>query len=131
MPTPINPRERYPYVLKRERSLPVEGQTRFFLRPLTCEELASLEDNSVRFNVQTDEMRVQSGTTLIRTLQLGLVGWENFGGAEFKVTTIGGTKTVRTEVTKECLDLLSPADRRELANAITEQNRLTEDDRGN
>jgi len=134
MPIAVDPRQPWDYVLKAERNK--EISTKFHLRPLTCGELATVEDNLAAFNAESGEARLLSGTQTLKILRMGLVGWSDFYDAEGKPVEFQGTrrKVAGQDVVQPddiTLDRLVPADRREIAEAITEQNRLTDTDRKN
>jgi len=134
MPIAVDPRQPWDYVLKAERNN--ETPTKFHLRPLTCGELATVEDNLAAFNAESGEARLLSGTQTLKILRMGLVGWSDFYDAEGKPVEFQGTrrKVAGQDVVQPddiTLDRLVPADRREIAEAITEQNRLTDTDRKN
>lgn len=132
MPIPLSRNSSFDYVLKAERDLPREQQTIFKCKYLTVDEMAEVEDALGSFDSSTNEMRVKVGSQVVKILRLGLVGWLNFKHpdgteAQFVIATNGKTKGSPTNAT---LDMLSPADRRELANAITESNRVSETEKG-
>jgi len=136
MPIAIDTRSSWFYVLVRERDLDEEKQTRFELRPLACGELAKIEDHLASFSAETGEARMLSGTQTLGILRAGLVGWENFPDRNGNDVSFSGTKRKLNGVEimqpdDSALDRLTPQDRRELAQAIAEQTRLTEEQRGN
>lgn len=124
MPIAVDPEKTFDYILKRERSLPIEQQTIFHLKVLTARELAGIEDNVSRINTADGSMTVKTGSTILDTLKKGLRGWENFKDAQGNAVLYRENNGVPRD---DNFDRLLPADRRELANAITEQNRLTEE----
>ena len=121
----LDPGQVFSYILKEERKLASENQTVFKLRCLSSKESAKIEDSfATKVNLETGDVQVKSGMKTYELLQLGLIGWDNFKGND--------GKTVAFDVDdKARLDRLRPAWRRELADAIMEQNILTEKDRKN
>jgi len=129
----VNPKKAFDYVLVEDRKSPVEKQTVFELKVLTSLELAKVEDGmsfSVTRNEQGEpsagEVNVKGGSKTLSILHAGLAGWRNFkdengNEVEFK----------KSEGYYKNLDYLKPGWRRELANAITEGNRVTETDSKN
>ncbi|MDD5762175.1 MAG: hypothetical protein PHP88_06650 [bacterium] len=127
MPIAVDPNKSWEYVLLVDRELPPEQQTVFELKVLTARDLASIQDGSTTGNVDGSLM-FKSGTQTLRILDLGVSGWRNFkneSGAEVPFRDNNGKPR------SENWDVLRPEWRRELANAITEQNRLTEEERKN
>lgn len=116
------------YVLEDERVLPPEEQTRWLLRPLTFKEDTRLLDRIGQ--------NVGDGQTAKLALEAGLEGFENLQGPdgediEVKTCTRSplGVK-VRT-VHESILDLIPSTSRHEIAGAIVEHGRMTEDDEKN
>ena len=135
MPLAINPNVPFDYVLDCDRALPKEEQTLFRLKVLTPNELAEIEDGSATFDTNSQQVTIKTGTKVINILKKGLVGVINLklaDGSDVKFTTtkIGG-RFPREEADDKFLSYLHPNWRRELANAITEQFRLTEEEEGN
>jgi len=127
MPIAIDPNKSWEYVLLVDRELPPEQQTVFELKALSARELATIEDGSVRSD-REGKLEYLSGTQTIRILELGVRGWRNFkdpAGTDVPFRENNGKPR------HENWDLLRPEWRRELANAITEQNRLSEEERKN
>lgn len=126
-PIAVDPNKAFDYVLMCDRQLPLDQQTTFHLKVLTARELAEIEDKAARADMQGN-LEFRSGTQVIRILTAGLKGWSNFkdsSGAEVPFRDNNGTPR------QENWDLLKPDWRRELANAITEQNRMTDAERKN
>jgi len=131
MPTAIDPTATIDYVLECDRDLPTDEQTIFELRCLTAGELARLEDNTLTSTMDSDnkpEFRVMTGSVQINALQLGLKGWRNFKDAQGNEIPF---KRRSDKCAKENLDYLHPHWRRELVEAITEMNDLSEGDEKN
>lgn len=131
MPIAIDPKKTWDYILKAERES--ESPTVFHLATLTVAEEAALQDKLVA--VKDGAAQVASGTHTLEVLRIGLVGWSGFrfcDGTEAPFKTDPGRKVRgRAMVSDESLDLLAPADRKELAEAIVERNTIGEADRKN
>jgi len=106
------------YVPEDAREWPEADQPVFLLKALKAREAAKLQDHGVEVGMGTDNtMRVLSGSTIIRALELGLVGWENFKDAS------GNEVEWRENNGKgrpENLDRIPERIRRELAEVIAE-----------
>ncbi len=120
MAVAIDPNTTFDYVLKEDRKLPREQQTVFKLKVLSARELARIEDNIAVFDKEGNQA-VRMGTKVIEILSAGLRGWENLRDRN------GGVITY-SEHREDRFDLLRPGWRRELADAITEQAGLSEDE---
>lgn len=143
MPTAINPNVHFDYVLKCDRTLKAEEQTVWELRVLDLTELAQIEDGVVGWNPgekgdksDQGDITIRTGSQAVRILKKGLCGVRNFFGddgepVEFEVDEKAQRKRHVLEASDDFLNHLHPDWRRELGNAITEQRRLTEDQRGN
>ena len=131
MPIAIDPKATIDYVLKCDEGKPTEDQTVYELRWLTVSELAQLEDGTLTSQMDADgkpEFRVLSGSVQVKALVLGLVGWRNFKDREGNEIKF---KRRSDKCAKENLDFLHPSWRRELSEAITEMNEVTEEDEKN
>lgn len=126
-PIAVDPNKEFEYVLQCDRQLPTEQQTIFKLKVLSAKELADIEDKSARADL-SGNLEFRSGSQTLRILNVGLKGWINFIGTDGNPVTFRENNGVPRP---ENWDLLRPEWRRELANAITEQNTLTEGDRKN
>ncbi len=127
MPIAVDPSKTWEYVLLADQELPPEQQTVFELKTLSARELAAIQDGATKGNVD-GTLEFKSGTQTLRILDLGVSGWRNFRDAQ------GAEVAFRENNGKprpENWDCLRPEWRRELANAVTEQNRLTEEERKN
>lgn len=118
------------YILKAEQDLPPAEQTRWTLRPLTFKEDTAL--------VNRIEQSMAGGNTAKLALEAGLLGFENLryqdgDCEEIAVETVPRTPLgVRVRsVTTAILDLISSKDRHEIAQAIIEHGRTSEDDEKN
>lgn len=132
----IDPRKPYVYISRDDRMQGTQEQTKWMLKPLTASERAQVEDVLVNYVPGKDAMQLRTGSQIITVLRLGLVGVQNFIGAdgkpvEFKRKNLGTEAAPQWEVADEFIDLIAPALRRELANEITENASLSEADRGN
>lgn len=127
MPIAVDPNKSWDYVLLVDRMLPPEEQTVFNLRVLSARELAEIEDGAAKSDL-AGNIEFRGGTQTLRILSLGVTGWRNFRDAQ------GNEITFRENNGKpraENWDCLRPEWRKELANAVTEQNRLSEEERKN
>jgi len=119
--------EPYWYVVKRERDLPPEQQTRFLCGYLTPSELAFVED-SVYGGIET----VHPGRKLLNALHVGLLGVENMEGCKLErdetLSRLPGRKYPWTEAS---LQAIPKPERDELAYEIISRSYLNEADRKN
>lgn len=123
----VDPKKVFDYVLLCDREQPKEQQTIFHLKVLTARELADIEDKAARADMQGN-LEFRSGTQIIRILNAGMKGWSNFKNAAGEEVAFRENNGAPRQ---ENWDVLRPEWRRELANAITEQNALTEADQKN
>lgn len=132
MPVATSPDHEWEYVLREERG--TDSPTVFILGVLSATAEAAIEDALVQVHADRS-MSAQTGTQTANILRAGLRGWRNFRDARgtdvpfptSKGRMLGG----RATVTDEGLTMLAPKHRKELAEAITERNELTDDDRKN
>ena len=134
MPIAIDTSRPFDYVLKCDRT--AERPTVFQLARMSVAVRAPLQDGLVVVDNAAKTSRVNSGTTELQTLRLGLLGWSDFYDAEgrpvpFETNAGMRTRGGRAMVTDACLDRLSNEHQKELAEAIIEGNVLTADDRKN
>ena len=133
----VDPTTPFDYILKADREEDADCVTTWKLRPLTARQLAQIEDGTGSYDPDTGHVSVLQGTVVLETLRRGLAGAENFRASDDSViefdTENTGKKHGQTmrAPTYAFIDKIHPDDRRELCNAITEQTRLTEADRGN
>ena len=134
----LTPRIRHPYVLERDRALPGEKRTTFYLRTLTVEERASLADRAGEYSAGTGQIQMRTGSAALATVRAGLCGWDNLqdgrGGtvpfaADPERAVLGGHKVAPPS--DACLDLLDWAAIQELAAAIRSNAELSDDDAKN
>ncbi|KKN46986.1 hypothetical protein LCGC14_0667260 [marine sediment metagenome] len=104
-----------------KQDVPTEKKTIFKLKVLTARELAKIQDN-VTVNLGSGDVALKGGQKILDILASGIVGWENLKDGEGKDVDFKKEKG-----NYENWDYLSPDHRRELADAITEQNRMTEE----
>lgn len=126
-PIAVDPNKMFEYVLLCDRQLEISKQTIFKLKVLSAKELADIEDKSARADLNGN-LEFRSGSQTLRILNAGMRGWSNFLGVDGQEVTFRENNGVPRP---ENWDHLRPEWRRELANAITEQNTLTEGDRKN
>jgi hypothetical protein len=118
----IDPSRAFDYVLEEDRKLPVEEQTVFHLKVLSARELAQLEDSMSTVKLGAEgTMQINSGSHVLKVLDMGLVGWDNL------LNEAGGVVAFDKKDVRRW-DYLRPEWRRELTNAITEQTRPTKDE---
>lgn len=123
----IDPNKTFEYVLLCDRELPPEEQTIFHLKALSARELAEIQDKAARADMDGN-FEFRSGSQTLRILEIGVRGWKNLRDAQ------GNEIAFRENNGRprgENWDLLLPEWRRELANAITEQNRISGAERKN
>jgi hypothetical protein len=131
----VDPGKVFDYIPKACRKLPEEQQVVFQCKPLNAKAAASLEDKSVDATMEKgntgNTMRIYSGSTVLRALNKGLVGWKNFklspDSPEIEFLMDRNNK----EPQPQMIDFI-PADvRKELAEFITTGKDLTEDEAKN
>lgn len=132
MPIALDPSKTWDYILQAERG--EATPTTFTLKALTVADEAELQDRMVA--VEDGTTRVLSGTHTLDTLRKGLVGWHSFrfaDGTAAPYATDPGRRMRdgRACVSDAALALLTPAVRKELAEAIIERNTITEAERKN
>lgn len=131
MPIPIGT-EPVEYVLRIDRKLPPERQTVFLLQPLTAAEDFALQN---RISKQQAAGAIEVGGLRQDLLRRGLVGVRNFRdvhGGEIPFETDKSRMIAgRASVSDAFLDRLASSDRTELAEAIQEGARVTEDEAKN
>jgi len=129
----IDPDQTHQYVPKIARDWPVEDQPVFILKALKAKDAARLEDGMADAVINKKEndnttMRIYSGTAVINALKTGLVGWQNF-------KDVNGNDVIWRENNgvprSENFDCIPAQIRKELAEAITEGNFLTEQEEKN
>ncbi len=98
------------YVCKCDQELPEEEQTKFKVRFLTAKEQAKIRDMMYTVsgigNARSE--RFLTGTAVMKALEYGLLGWENFKYED-------GTDI---EFNKENFSCIPPRERDEIANYI-------------
>ena len=110
------PIEAWEYILKCDRELPPEQQSRFRLRPLTLAERAAARDNLARTHVHDGERTVvsRSRQVAIELTLSNLVSAENFPAGEAMPWPADGTLAEK----RAYLELLGDAAVNELGNEI-------------
>jgi len=133
----IDPRDTFEFILKADRSLEDTdpNKTVWILRALTPAEEARLQDQVAFSSSDGGQIGYRSGSVLLDTLRLGVVGWRNFRDAdgdeiEVRRKKVGSVNGNRDELHDDCIARIHPDDRRELSNAITAGGRLTEEEVG-
>ncbi len=121
----LDPSKPFDYVLREDRDKPNGDphKTVFHLKVLTPSENAQIEDNSAVMDA-SGQMRVLNGYATYEALQQGLKGWQN-------LRDVNGEEVEFPSNIGKAISYLRPAHRRELAEAITEGNQLTEDESKN
>ena len=129
---------KFRYVLKQDRDLPKEKQTVFFLKAFTSKELEDVEGSlDVGMSVSRDGVlgdanistSVKMGERINAFLRAGLLGWENYKGADGKeVKAIIEEST--GQISWESMDNVVPY-RMELYAAIEKGNSVTDDEAKN
>lgn len=120
-----DPRIPFDYILGIDRKKPRQEQTVFKLKILSPTEEAEIQDSGISM-VKEQEFKFNLGKKKIQILKAGLVGWNNFKDRDGKDVLFNTDKN--GEPTDESLSRLRPEWRTELANAITEQNTMSEEE---
>ena len=126
----LDPTKPFDYILTEDRDKPLEDQTVFKLKVLTARELANVEDGMAALISDTGEVAIKTGSQLLKILQFGLRGWENLKDGSGNDVPYRG-RGPSGEPHPETLDKVQPHHRRELADTITEVNRLDEEEAKN
>jgi len=120
----------FDYVLREERELPPEKRATFRLRPLKYREREEAERVELRQGPDGEPIVVSERLKIARkVLNLGLMGWsgvKDFEGKEIPFSRKGK----KNEIQEELLDYISSW-ATELANAITENARVTQEQEKN
>ena len=138
----IQPGSTFEYVPKECQDLEDDDPERvvFEIKHLTVSELAEVEDSIGAYDREDDTMKMKVGSQTLVALRRGLRGWRNFSfsdgtEAPFKTNLIskrrGKERTTEPEPTDETLGMIPSPIRTELMNAITEGNRVSEEEKGN
>lgn len=128
-------RDRVPAGATAEEAARIQAQaTVWKLAALSLADRAALEDHIGQVDVQSRQFRTNTGSNTLTVLRVGLKGVENFCGPDaMPVTFQTSRKTVlgvgRDVPTDGFLEHIAPDDRRELADAITEGQRLTTEEK--
>ena len=130
MVLPINPAQERAFICEEDSNLAEENQTRFAIRSLSASERSQIEDNAISQD-GSGEQRLRTGSMLLASLHLGLMGWDNFppGGPERVFRSKG--KGLSRKVSEKTLSAIPPDVRQELAQAILSGSHLTEEQSGN
>lgn len=135
MPIAITPATTWDWQLEEDRADDGsidEANTVWFLGALTAEQEAKIEDLGGelvynRENPTSGEVvgRMRRGSSTLEILRHGLRGWRNFpdaSGVDVKWESAGGNPP---RCKTSCMDYISSEHRAQLANAITERQRVT------
>lgn len=131
MVRPIDPDVPVEYIAQVDKDLPEPDQTIWLVKPLEAKALAKLEDNLAegQSKKKGGGLKLKSGTHVLDALKAGLHGVRNFGGEDIELHGLSD-KELRT--TRDGLfRRIPPAVRRELAEVITGDADLDEDEVGN
>ena len=145
MPIALNVSATKDYVLKCDRTLPEEQQTKFTLGMLDVKERIKIEDDQAQYGISTSnkspdapaDMRVLRHKRNYEVVKLGLVGWKDFkdeNGKEIVFDTTaqtGGKNGSRNLVSDLCLSRLAMEWIDELADAIIGENKITAEESKN
>jgi hypothetical protein len=124
---------KFKYILKRDRKLPKDKQTVFFLRAFTSRELEDVEGSlQVGLSISKDgelgegtvSTGINMGERINAFLRAGLTGWENFPGADGKLIEPVIEESTK-QISWESIDNVVPY-RMELYTAIEKGNTVTE-----
>jgi len=131
MPIFTRPRESYEYTLRAEIDLPEDERTTFLLTDLRERDRVRIMDSfKIEVSDSSDSGAVGgSGTRIYMAIKAGLVGWRGAryeDGTDVPFKTESGSK----RVSDETLELLSWADKMELAEQILSSAYPSEDDTG-
>lgn len=125
----INPKKRIPFVLKGDRRLKKEKQSRFMLKAIAADIWADMMDD---FTGSRGTIRINLGKEHIRLLKAGLDGWENFkvpGDENGQLIDAPFEKDDEGVPTIETLTALTLDQRIEISTAILHENQISGDDR--
>jgi len=133
MPIAITPASTWDWQLEEDRAEDGsidESKTVFVLGALTAAQEATVEDMGGELvydsaNPTAGEVvgRIRRGSSTLQILRFGLRGWRNFSlenGADAKWESEG-----KNRCSKQSMDYLSSEHRTQIANAITERQRVT------
>lgn len=119
--TAIKPRERFTYVPKVFRDLPVEQQPRFTLHPISGEDALRFSDSMHgEVNVENGKalVSVKRGAYVVNVVSAGLDSWENYYDIEGEPVPF--TQGIMENLPVELLE--------ELSDAITSRSVLTKEE---
>lgn len=132
----ISVTERHEFILKDERG--TDNPTKFSIRFLTASERTLLDDLGLKVNRFSDDIQVCSGSLKMTAIKAGLEGWENFPDDEGKQVEFERDKKERIilgrgryPISDKALDRLPHSALTEVAEAIIEGTKLTEDEAKN
>lgn len=129
----IDPREKFEYILEADRDKPEDEQTVWELRALTFAQRNALEDMPTFTGEK--EVAPKMGKMTRETLRAGLAGWRNFKDARGRIIEFECDPCERSvlgrkckPVLDRCLERIHPSDVVELVNAISEVQRITDEE---
>jgi len=126
------------YVLKSERDLPADGQTRWNIRPLKWRERADVQDGVIVTEIsmmgpktgqRSGIMKHLSGTQARLALEKGLISVENLLGPDG--SPVAYHQTLDPARKEEVLDSLDPEWTKEIAEEILRMSGLLKDEEKN
>lgn len=126
------------YVPEADRKLPLALQSVFLLAPLSNKTMGQIQ-NLLQVSIDGQTATLLRGQQRHSALKAGLKGWENFctaDGAPVVFATDKGDRmvhgvAVHNPPSDESLEMIPMAEYEEIADAILNANRLTDDDRKN
>lgn len=118
----VNPKKDHEYVCKQELKLDKDKQTVFMVKYLTSDQGAEIRDDTYQVGGVGNKRKEKflTGTSEIKCLKFGLVGWRNFKDDD------GSDITFNKANIGDCLDMIPPNIRTELANHIRGESELDE-----
>lgn len=134
-PIAITPATEWEWQLEEDRAEDGSidhGKTVFRLGALTAEQEARIEDMGTELIVGESGVtggKLNRGSVTIEILRYGLRGWRNFNDAEGAPVEWKSEGGKPPRCAPSCLSALSGEHRRQIANAITERQRVTPTER--
>ncbi len=129
----IDPEAIHRYIPKVARKWPEKDRPVFLIKVLSAKEAAKLEDGMSdavvnKKNRDDTTVRIYGGTAVLKALEVGLKGWENFKTANGEDAP---WRENNGNPRQENFDFIPVKIRSELAEAITEGTFLTEQEEKN
>jgi len=95
----IDPRRVWKFVLKADRELPTDQQTRFHLQALNPTQLADVNDLGFAYQMKNgkpgEEFRATPAAQVLATLRGGLYNWDNFKDSKGQIVDAPGSPDER------------------------------------